>query len=66
MANEFVIKNGFISKGDSIVEGSFSATTYLNLPKDIFVTGGTYSAGTITFGNNSSGTFNVSFGGYWE
>jgi hypothetical protein len=52
MANEFVIKNGFISKGDSIVEGSFSATTYLNLPKDIFVTG------VITF--------NVSFGGYWE
>jgi hypothetical protein len=35
--NEFVIKNGYISKGDSIVEGgltatTISATTYQNLP----------------------------------
>jgi hypothetical protein len=37
MANEFVIKNGFISNDDSMVSGRFtattiSATTYLNLP----------------------------------
>jgi len=27
MANEFIIKNGYISKGNSIVEGGFTATT---------------------------------------
>jgi hypothetical protein len=37
MPNEFVIKNGYISKGNSIVEGgltvtTISATTYSNLP----------------------------------
>ena len=46
------------------VSGSFgatsvSATTYLNLPTDIRVTGGTYSNGTATFTNNTGGTFNV-------
>jgi hypothetical protein len=39
---------------------SISASTYQNLPIDIFVTGGTYSAGTATFTNNSGGTFSVS------
>jgi hypothetical protein len=39
---------------------TFSATTYQNLPKDIFVTGGTYNNGTATFTNNSGGTFGVS------
>jgi hypothetical protein len=38
---------------------TISATTYLNLPLDIRVTGGTYSAGTTTFTNNTGGTFNV-------
>ena len=38
---------------------SISATTYLGLPTDIRVTGGTYSAGTATFTNNTGGTFNV-------
>ena len=41
------------------VNGSISATTYQNLPIDIRVTGGTYSAGTVTFTNNTGGTFNV-------
>jgi hypothetical protein len=27
MPNEFIIKNGFISKGNSLVEGGFTATT---------------------------------------
>ncbi len=65
--NEFVIKNGFQSKGDSIVEGSLTSTTilaatYLNLPQDIYVSGGTYdnNTGTATFSNTSGGTFNVS------
>ena len=38
---------------------TFSASTYLGLPLDVFVTGGTYSNGTLTFTNNSGGTFNV-------
>jgi hypothetical protein len=38
---------------------TISATTYQNLPTDVNVTGGTYSAGTITFTNNTGGTFNV-------
>ena len=38
---------------------TISATTYLNLPIDIRVTGGTYTAGTATFTNNTGGTFNV-------
>ena len=36
-----------------------SATTYLNLPLDIRVTGGTYTAGAATFTNNTGGTFTV-------
>ena len=38
-----------------------SATTYLGLPIDVFVTGGTYNdiIGVATFTNNSGGTFNV-------
>lgn len=39
---------------------TISATTYLNLPLDVYVTGGTYSGGDIIFTNNSGGTFNVS------
>jgi hypothetical protein len=40
---------------------TISATTYQNLPTDIRVTGGTYSASssTIIFTNNTGGTFNV-------
>jgi hypothetical protein len=50
--------------GDTKLEGgltatSISATTYLGLPTDIRVTGGTYSAGTATFTNNTGGTFSV-------
>ena len=30
------------------------------MPKDVFVTGGTYSSGTTTFGNSTGGTFAVS------
>jgi hypothetical protein len=44
MPNEFVIKNGFISKGNSIVEGGFTATTisastYSNLPSPSITVG---------------------------
>lgn len=43
--------------------GSFSASTYLGLPTDVRVTGGTYSSGTTTFRNNTGGTFTVT--GYY-
>jgi len=39
--------------------GSFSASTYLGLPIDVFVTGGTYTGTTIVFTNNTGGTFSV-------
>jgi hypothetical protein len=44
-----------------ITTPTISATTYLNLPLDIRVTGGTYNAGTssILFTNNTGGTFTV-------
>ena len=40
---------------------TISATTYLNLPIDVRVTGGTFNKGTstLTFTNNTGGTFNV-------
>lgn len=43
------------------INGSLSATTYLGLPVEVFVTGGTYSASnrSILFTNNTGGTFNV-------
>ena len=57
------LSGGTVSGGTEFTNGltanTISATTYLNLPQDIFVTGGTYSGGTITFTNNSGGTFNV-------
>jgi hypothetical protein len=50
--------------GNTIVDGltatTISATTYQNLPLDVFVTGGTYSNGVATFTSNSGETFNVS------
>ena len=41
------------------VNGTLSATTYQNLPKDIYVTGGTYSNGSTTYTNTTGGTFSV-------
>ena len=53
--------------GDTRITGTLtattiSATTYQNLPLDIYTTGGTYNSGTgiATFTNNSGGTFIVS------
>jgi len=62
--NEFVIKNGYISKGDSIVEGGLTATTisaatYQNLPKDVTVTGFTYNNNTFTLTDNSGSTLSA-------
>ena len=39
--------------------GTFNVTGFLTGMTDTFVTGGTYSAGTITFTNTSGGTFEV-------
>ena len=60
MANEFVIKNGFISQGNSLVGGNLSATTisattYQNLPIDpnTYVTAFTYSNNAFSISDNS-------------
>ncbi len=50
---------GSTSFTNGLTANTISATTYQNLPTDVRVTGGTYSAGTITFTNNTGGTFNV-------
>ena len=44
----------------SISATTISATTYFNLPTDVFVTGGTYTSGNAIFTNNTGGTFTVS------
>lgn len=51
------IDNIFVS-GNSLFN-SISATTYQNLPIDVYITGGTYSAGSTTFINNTGGTFTI-------
>ena len=69
MPNEFIIKNGFISKGNSIIEGGFTATTisaatYSNLPLDIYVTGGTYNFTGDTLTLNRNGASNIQITGF--
>ena len=57
------LSGGTVSGGTQFTNGlsanTISATTYFNLPTDVFVTGGTYIGNTITFTNNTGGTFNV-------
>ena len=43
----------------NLIANTISATTYYNLPVDVRVTGGTYSAGTAVFSNNTGGTFSI-------
>lgn len=55
---------GGIVSGATVFTGglsanTFSASTYQNLPNDIYVTGGTYSNGTLILTNDSGGTFSV-------
>jgi len=42
-----------------LTANTISATTYYNLPTDVFVTGGTYSNGTLYLTNNTGHTFNI-------
>jgi hypothetical protein len=57
------INGGLTVTGNTSLQGltatTISATTYVNLPTDIRVTGGTYSSGTATFTNNTGGTFSI-------
>jgi len=64
--NNSGVQTAWISaSGDSyfntVTATTISATTYQNLPLSAttYVSGGTYSAGTITFTNTSGGTFEV-------
>ncbi len=58
--------NGQTIFTNGLTTTTVSATTYFNLPKDVFTTGGTYNSsnGTTTFINNTGGTFNVT--GYFK
>lgn len=49
----------FITASGGFSGSSISATTYYNLPQDIFVTGTTKSGTVATFTNNSGGTFTL-------
>ena len=57
------LSGGTVTGGTTFTSGltatTISATTYLNLPTDVFVTGGTYTSGNVIFTNNTGGTFNV-------
>jgi hypothetical protein len=50
---------GATSFTGGLTANTFSATTYYGLPTDVYITGGTYFAGTTTFTNTTGGTFNV-------
>jgi len=50
---------GFSTFLAGLASTSVSATNYYGLPLDIYVTGGTYSSGTLTFKNSSGGTFTI-------
>ena len=50
---------GPVTMNSGFTASTFSATTYQNLPTDVFVSAGTYSNGQITFTNTTGGTFNV-------
>jgi len=52
--------NGNLGVTGTTSSSTISATTYQNLPTDVFVTGGTFSGGSLTFRNNTGGTFSVS------
>jgi hypothetical protein len=62
-SNTNTFSGGTVSGATNFTNGlsanTISATTYYNLPQDIYVTGGTYSSGTAIFTNNTGGTFNV-------
>lgn len=59
------LSGGTVSGATTFTSGltanTISATTYVNLPLDIRVTGATYSNNTFTYTNNTGGTFNTLF-----
>lgn len=62
--NNKLDKSGGTITNNLVIDGGLTATTisastYLGLPTDIRVTGGTYSSGTAVFTNNTGGTFSV-------
>ena len=53
--------NGNLNVTGTTLTNVISATTYQNLPIDIYTTGATYSNNTFTYTNNSGGTYSVLF-----
>jgi len=63
VSNKYDKSGGTIS-GDVFIQSgltanTISATTYQNLPTDVFVTGGTFNGSQITMTNNSGTSFNI-------
>ena len=50
---------GATSFTGGLTANTISATTYYNLPKDVFITGGTYFQGNTIFTNSTGDTFNI-------
>ena len=44
---------------NGLTASTISATTYYNLPTDVYSTGGTYNGGNIYITNNTGGTFTI-------
>ena len=45
---------------DGLSANTISATTYFNLPQDVFVSGGTFTNGNLTLTNSTGGTISIS------
>jgi hypothetical protein len=64
ITGDYLPLSGGTVTGNTIFQSGLTATTiyatnYLNLPKDVFITGGTYGNGVLSLTNNTGYTFTV-------
>jgi len=65
MANEFIIKNGFFSQGNSTITGSLNVTAGITGSIEGTATSASYAL-TASFAQNGNGIFSGSFSGSYE